>query len=64
VNLRIFDQRARLVTTLVNEQRQPGYHHAKWDGRDAAGQRVASGVYIYRLDTGERVLTRKLLLAK
>ncbi len=64
VSLRIFDQRGRLVTTLVSEQRQPGYHHAKWDGRDAAGQRVASGVYIYRLDTGERVLTRKLLLAK
>ncbi len=64
VSLRIFDQRGRLVTTLVNEELPAGYHHVKWDGRDAVGQRLASGVYIYRLDTADRVLTRKLLLAK
>ncbi len=64
VSLRIFDQRGRLVTTLVSEERQPGFHHVKWDGRDVSGQRVASGVYIYRLDAGERVMTRKLLLTK
>ena len=35
-----------------------------WDGRNAAGERVASGVYFYTLQTADYAETRKMLIAK
>ncbi|HNM15170.1 MAG TPA: FlgD immunoglobulin-like domain containing protein, partial [bacterium] len=58
------------VKTLVNENLQAGYQTVLWDGRNAAGQAVSSGVYLYRLqaealDTKQRYTkTRKMLLVK
>ena len=37
---------------------------AHWDGRDQRGQRVASGVYLYRLQAGPVAQVRKMLLVK
>ena len=41
-----------------------GAHRAVWDGRDAQGKVVGSGVYYYRLEAGEDSATRKMLLLK
>jgi hypothetical protein len=35
-----------------------------WDGRDAAGQRVAAGVYFYRLEAEFGTLTKKMTVLK
>jgi hypothetical protein len=40
----------------------PGANHAHWDGRDAAGNRVQSGLYIARFHTPDGPLNRKILL--
>ena len=40
------------------------YHRLRWNGRDAAGLPVASGLYLYRLMTDEVALTRKLMLLR
>jgi hypothetical protein len=37
-------------------------HKATWDGRDDSGRRAAAGLYFYRLNAGERTLTRKVTL--
>jgi len=50
---------SREVATLVNEVKQPGMYTAKWE---ASG--VASGVYFYRLQAGNFVETKKLLLLR
>ena len=43
---------------------QAGHHRVHWDGRDEEGRSLASGMYLYRLVTGEDALTRKLMLLR
>ena len=65
VRLAIYDVRGRLVRMLVDRALLPaGRHHAVWDGRNAHGARVASGVYLYVLRTPDYSQTRHLVLLK
>jgi hypothetical protein len=65
VSLAVYDISGRVVRGLVNgEPRGAGPHVVPWDGRDDAGQQVASGVYFYRLESGEKTLTRKMILVR
>jgi hypothetical protein len=64
VRLRVFTIAGRLVRTLVSRRVEPGYHEARWDGRDDHGLPAASGVYLYRADIGRTALTRKMTLLR
>lgn len=64
VTLSIFDVSGRLVRTLMHRRMRAGLYEEVWDGRDGGGQPAATGVYFYRLNTGEIVLTRKAVLLK
>jgi len=64
VQLRIFDANGRLVRTLVDGEQPPGFHELAWDGRDAAGRAVASGIYPYRLQVAGESFTRKMVVLK
>ena len=59
VSIRVYNVLGQRVATLVNEVRDAGYHSVQFDG-----SRLASGIYIYRMDAGEFVQTYKLILAK
>jgi hypothetical protein len=50
VTLSIFNVSGERIRTLVNEQKEAGYHRAIWDGRDESGRQVASGIYLYRIE--------------
>jgi hypothetical protein len=63
VRLAIYDVRGRAVRELVSGNRPAGPGLVRWDGRDAAGQRVAPGVYFYRLTASSGSLTRKMTVA-
>jgi hypothetical protein len=52
------------ICTLISRRLTPGPHSVVWDGRDANGAEVPSGVYFYRLQTEEFSQTRKMLLLK
>jgi len=60
--LAIHDVSGRLVRTLVDGPLPAGEHEARWDGRDARGERVASGVYLCRLQAGGYRAAGKLIL--
>ena len=45
-------------------RKKAGVHRLHWNGRDDRGRPLASGVYLYRLVTGERIQTRKLTLLR
>lgn len=64
VVLGVYDVQGRLIRTLVEESQDPGPRSVNWDGRDGSGQRVASGVYFYRLEAGPRSETKRMILLK
>ena len=64
VQVTIYDLAGRLVRRLVDRSLEPGRHNTVWDGRNGRGQRVASGVYFYRLASGDLLQTRKMVLLK
>ena len=49
VHLTIYNIVGQVVATLVNEYQQAGIYQVTWDGRNDRGNRVVSGVYLYRL---------------
>jgi dockerin type I repeat protein len=64
VSLRVYDIRGRLVRTLVNAPREPADYIAFWDGMNDSGQTVPSAIYIYRLQAGSFMQSRKMVLLK
>jgi flagellar hook assembly protein FlgD len=60
----VYNIAGQLVHTLVNNYANAGYHEAVWDGSNAFGQQVASGVYIYELRAGSFRSHQKMLLVK
>ena len=64
VELTVYNLLGQRVATLVDEAREAGEYAVRWDGRDDAGRRLATGVYLYRLQAGPHVETRKLLLLR
>ena len=64
VELSIYNVVGERVRVLVDERQRAGVYRATWDGKDGAGNEVASGVYFYRLVAGDHTFTRKMLLLK
>ncbi|MCE5270257.1 T9SS type A sorting domain-containing protein [bacterium] len=64
VSLKVYDLRGSTVRTLIDEVRTPGAYQVFWDGNDNRGQAVASGVYFYRMQAGDFVMTRKMVLLR
>ncbi len=62
--LRIYDVRGAEIRTLVNDRRKAGVYRIKWDGTDNSGQRVASGVYFFKLSAGSFTDTKKMTMLK
>ena len=69
VVITIYDVTGALVRTLVLGHQAAGLYldsskAAHWDGRNAAGERVGSGLYFYHLRAGDYQATRKMLILK
>ena len=64
VDLSVYDVGGRLVNTLLRSRIDAGYHSLVWDGRNSSGQPVSSGVYFYRISTGDHTATKRMLLLK
>jgi photosystem II stability/assembly factor-like uncharacterized protein len=59
VTLKIYDILGKEIATLINEKQTPGYYEINWD---ASG--YPSGIYFYRLTTGDFSETKKMFLIK
>jgi len=64
VSMLVYDARGRAVATLVDKTLAAGRHMVRFDGRDRHGDRLPSGMYLYRIQSGEFTQVRKMLLVK
>lgn len=64
IMLEIYNMSGQLIRTLVQEIQDAGFYSVQWDARDEFGSEVASGTYLYRLQTGEYILAKRLTLVR
>ena len=69
VSLSIYDTTGKLIRTLSLGYQSAGFYHSRgraayWDGRNAVGEQVASGIYFYQLTTPSFHQTRRLVIVK
>ncbi len=64
VRVSVFNIVGQEVRRLVDEAQPRGNHTARWDGRDAHGREVSSGLYLYRVTADSQRESRKMLLIK
>jgi len=64
VSLEIFSIKGQKVKTLVNGNKETGSYTVIWNGKDDNDMSVVSGVYLYKLKTGNYEQTRKMILLK
>ena len=64
VNLSIYNTKGQLVKTLVNSKVKVGAQSISWNGKDENGRQVSSGLYLYKLSTNDKSISRKMLMLK
>jgi len=64
VRLSIFDVGGTSIKTLLDGPVAGGFREVSWDGTDAHGNRVSSGIYFYRLTAGKKMISRKMVLLR
>ncbi len=64
VELTVYNTLGQKIRTLVNGKQKAAYHVFRWNGKDNAGDKVSSGVYLYRLRVGSFVQTKRMLLLR
>jgi hypothetical protein len=64
VNITIYDMLGRKVRTILNQQQDLGYKSLIWDATNDYGKPVSAGIYLYQIQAGEFVQTKKMVLLK
>jgi hypothetical protein len=64
VKVEVYDVLGRLIGTLVNAELPAGTYTTTWNGKDANGASVATGMYIYRMQAGTFSTVKKMLMVK
>ncbi len=64
VKLDVYNTLGREVASLANGRYPAGHYSVDWDGKDDNGKTVASGLYLYKMETGEYSETKKMILLK
>ncbi len=64
VVLEVFDISGKRVRVLADRTMPAGRYSESWDGRSGSGEYVASGLYFYRMKTGEGIITKKCVMLR
>ena len=64
VNITIYDMMGRDVKTLINQSQDAGFKSIIWDATNDYGKPVSAGIYLYQIQAGEYISTKKMVLLK
>ena len=64
VTLTIYNSLGQQIKTLVDEHRNAGYYQVAWNGRDKNNTIAPSGIYFYRIQAGNFIESKKMILLK
>lgn len=64
VILEVIDMNGEVISSVVDAFLSPGLHQGIWNGTDMNGNRVAGGIYLYRLKTNQGVVVKRLILIR
>ena len=64
VEIIIYDMLGRQVKTLINQTQDAGYRSVTWDATNDYGKPVSGGIYLYQVNVGSNISTKKMVLLK
>ena len=64
VTITIYDMPGRQVKTLINQTQDAGYKSVIWNATNNYGKPVSAGIYLYQIQAGEYISTKKMVLLK
>jgi hypothetical protein len=64
VTIEIYNLLGQKVDVLIDEDQKVGRYRVDWDGRDRNGKELASGIYFYRIQAGDFVKCKKMIMLK
>ena len=65
VKIMIYNQKGQIINSLVDENKAQGNHSVNWNGTDAKGKSISSGIYFYRFILNNKIIdSKKMLLLK
>jgi hypothetical protein len=64
VSLEVYNINGQIINRLLDGQISAGVHEVRWDGSNSSGIRVAEGMYFYRLQAGNDIVSGKLMMMK
>ncbi|HVP07865.1 MAG TPA: T9SS type A sorting domain-containing protein [Candidatus Acidoferrum sp.] len=64
VNLTVYNVLGQRVKTLVDQDLTAKHYEVDWDGTSDAGVKVASGIYFYKIEAGNFIQTKKMVMLK
>jgi hypothetical protein len=64
VTIEVVNLLGETVKTLIDKELSAGVHRVNWNGTDNAGKAISSGIYLYRIKTGDFNQTKKMILVK
>ena len=64
VTISIYDLMGRSIRLLVNRRQTAGYRFIQWDATNNLGEPVSAGMYLYTIQAGEFMQTKKMVLLK
>ena len=64
VNITVYDMLGRKVKTLINQTQDTGYRSVIWNATNDYGRPVSAGIYLYQIQAGKYISTKKMVLLK
>ena len=64
VRLSVYNLIGQEIKVLIDAYQEPGKYTVRWNGADEDGKKVPSGIYMFKIETGLFVQTRKMLLVR